>query len=79
MFSPRMKSTSSRGLKGVSVDHTDKNIIIPYLDVNKKNLLNRGESLFSGMKSLLVYKKCVELFFFFFFHYIFYSFILFYY
>ena len=51
MFSPRMKSTSSRGLKGVSVDHTDKNIIIPYLDVNKKNLLNRGESLFSGMKS----------------------------
>ena len=66
MFSPRMKSTSSRGFKGLSVDHMDKNIIVPHLDMNKKNMSHRGESLFSGRKSLLNYKKYIELFFFFF-------------
>ena len=47
-FSPRMKSNSSRGAKGISVDNTSKNIYIPNLDMTKKNLSNRGESLFSG-------------------------------
>ena len=48
VFSPRMKSNSSRGAKGVSIDNTSKNIYIPNLDMTKKNLSNRGESLFSG-------------------------------